>query len=134
MNCAPLSTIKTCCPLLQDSIQQLSESPTSAKEAKQSPTSHSISSIMRFFTAIATAVLALATSAYGAPTPDALPSGFEPITRDEILRRLETSPVETSPLEKRTPGNIYLCTGANYSGTCGAKVQPFNTCIVLTAP
>lgn len=44
----------------------------------------------------------------------------------------ERSPV--AELEKRTVGGIYLCTDINFSGTCGYKVQPLNTCIVLTSP
>ncbi|MCJ1423977.1 hypothetical protein MMC29_001864 [Sticta canariensis] len=92
---------------------------------------------MKTFAAISTVFLALVASSYALPTAEAtaeaLPAGYEPITRDEILRRLDTSSA-ASPLEKRTPGGIYLCTGSNYTGTCGYKVQPFNTCINLTAP
>ncbi|MCJ1398271.1 hypothetical protein MMC11_001468 [Xylographa trunciseda] len=66
------------------------------------------------------------------PTPEGLPEGFEPVTRAEIMRRRETS--AKNPLEKRTPGGIYLCTGNSYTGTCGYKVQPFDQCIVLTSP
>lgn len=64
---------------------------------------------MKTFTAISAAFFALVASSYALPTAEAtaeaLPAGFEPITRDEILRRLETSSV-ASPLEKRTPGGV----------------------------
>lgn len=64
---------------------------------------------MKHFAAISTAFFALVASSYALPTAEAvaeaLPSGFEPITRDEILRRLDTSSA-ASPLEKRTPGGV----------------------------
>ena len=44
---------------------------------------------MQLFTTFAATLAAITASAYGAPTSDALPDGFEPITREEILRRLE---------------------------------------------
>ncbi|KAF2100439.1 hypothetical protein NA57DRAFT_54528 [Rhizodiscina lignyota] len=39
-----------------------------------------------------------------------------------------------NPIEKRTPGGIYICTDINWSGECGYKVQPLNTCIHLDDP
>lgn len=64
---------------------------------------------MKNFAAISTAFFALVASSYALPTAEAtaeaLPAGFEPITRDEILRRLDTSSA-ASPLEKRTPGGV----------------------------
>lgn len=66
---------------------------------------------MKTFAAISTVFLALVASSYALPTAEAtaeaLPAGYEPITRDEILRRLETSSA-ASPLEKRTPGGVGL--------------------------
>ncbi|KIJ45934.1 hypothetical protein M422DRAFT_250723 [Sphaerobolus stellatus SS14] len=32
---------------------------------------------------------------------------------------------------RRTIGGIYLCTGENWTGTCGYSVQDLGTCIVL---
>ncbi|KAI4168344.1 MAG: hypothetical protein LQ346_009055, partial [Caloplaca aetnensis] len=59
---------------------------------------------MKNFATISAILAALVVSAAAAPTPNALPDGFQPITRDEIMRRLETSSAEMNPLEKRTPG------------------------------
>ncbi|KAF1849191.1 uncharacterized protein K460DRAFT_394078 [Cucurbitaria berberidis CBS 394.84] len=39
-------------------------------------------------------------------------------------------PAET----KRTVGGIKICTGEYWTGTCGYKVQPLNSCIHLDAP
>ncbi|MCJ1466147.1 hypothetical protein MMC07_004766 [Pseudocyphellaria aurata] len=69
---------------------------------------------MKNFAAISAAFFALLASSNALPTAEAaaeaLPAGFEPITRDEILRRLDTSSA-ASPLEKRTPGGVnYLFT------------------------
>ncbi|OCL04904.1 hypothetical protein AOQ84DRAFT_299935 [Glonium stellatum] len=89
---------------------------------------------MKFIATVNTLLLSMSTAVYALPTASSLPEGWQPISRDEILRRMETSTTASSPLEKRTPGGIYICTGANYSGTCGYAVQPFNTCIELTSP
>lgn len=65
--------------------------------------------IMKNFAAISAAFFALVASSYALPTAEAtaeaLPAGYEPITRDEILRRLDTSSAASS-LEKRTPGGV----------------------------
>ncbi|GME53119.1 allantoate permease [Neofusicoccum parvum] len=90
---------------------------------------------MKYLASFTAALLPLLSTTAALPTAAAIPDGFEPITRDEILRRLATSPSDANEtLQKRTPGNIYICTGANWTGTCGSKVQPFDTCIKLTAP
>lgn len=64
---------------------------------------------MKSLAAISAAFFALVASSYALPTaeatPEALPSDFEPISRDEILRRLDTSSA-AGPLEKRTPGGV----------------------------
>ncbi|OCL05642.1 hypothetical protein AOQ84DRAFT_224656 [Glonium stellatum] len=99
---------------------------------------------MKFSIAIITAAIAALTHAAPAPAPVALPDGFQPITRDEILRRL-AEPADS--LQKRTVGGIYLCTGENWSGTCGYAVQPVcysgqcdtaseiaAHCVILTSP
>ena len=66
--------------------------------------------------ALAIGLMTLAASSYAAPapSPSALPDGFEPITREEILKRLDTTPSETGPLEKRTPGNVRSPTPCRY--------------------
>ncbi|KAL8652278.1 MAG: hypothetical protein Q9210_002776 [Variospora velana] len=74
---------------------------------------------MKSFAAISAIFAAFATFVATAPTPDASADGFQPITRDEIMRRRETSSAEMNPLEKRTPGGIFLYTGNDYSGQCG---------------
>lgn len=56
---------------------------------------------MKYTAALITALVAT-TSAL--PAPAALPEGFQPISRDEIMRRLETS--AANPIEKRTPGGV----------------------------
>ncbi len=87
---------------------------------------------MKSFSAFVAFALPLFATINALPAADALPEGFEPITRAEIFKRLDSSAANT--LEKRTPGGIFICTGENYSGTCGYKVQPFNQCIVLDSP
>ncbi|CAK7244418.1 MAG: hypothetical protein STHCBS139747_005956 [Sporothrix thermara] len=39
-----------------------------------------------------------------------------------------------SPIVKREPGGILLCTGANSTGTCQYNVYPLNTCVNITTP
>lgn len=56
---------------------------------------------MKYIAAVTAALVAI-TSAL--PAPAALPEGFQPISRDEIMKRLESSPA--NPLEKRTPGGV----------------------------
>ena len=53
-----------------------------------------------------TALLFLASSTNAAPAPSTLPPGFEPITRDEILRRMNTNSSKTKTLEKCMLGNF----------------------------
>lgn len=55
---------------------------------------------------LTTALLFLTSSINAAPHPSTLPPGFEPIARDEIIRRMTTISTETMALEKRTPGNV----------------------------
>lgn len=38
------------------------------------------------------------------------------------------------PIEARTPGNVLLCTGENYTGECTTISAPFNECVQLEAP
>ena len=86
---------------------------------------YSIQLTMKSFAAISTILTALAASVAAAPTPDALPAGFQPITRDEIMRRLETSSAETNPLEKRTPG------GVSHAGLRGVVLS---TRVIISRP
>ena len=60
---------------------------------------------MKTFAAVSVSLFALIASSYALPTAESLPTGFEPITREDILRRLETSSA-ANPLEKRTPGGV----------------------------
>lgn len=62
---------------------------------------------MKSFAAATLAILTLSTFALAAPTAEALPKEFEPITREEILKKLGESPETT--LQKRTPGGVSLC-------------------------
>ena len=59
---------------------------------------------MKNFSAVAVAFCSLVAAVSAAPTPVALPGGFEPISRAEILKRMDTS--AANPLEKRTPGGV----------------------------
>ncbi|KAK6338198.1 hypothetical protein TWF730_002272 [Orbilia blumenaviensis] len=53
----------------------------------------------------------------------------------EAARFVSDAEVEVGhKLEKRIPGGIFITTDIYWGGTRGYKVQPFNTCIVLTAP
>ncbi|KAF2191387.1 hypothetical protein K469DRAFT_656235 [Zopfia rhizophila CBS 207.26] len=40
----------------------------------------------------------------------------------------------TEKVEARTPGNVKICTGANYTGECITVSAPFNQCQKLSAP
>lgn len=44
------------------------------------------------------------------------------------------APGEGRSLEKREAGGVYLCTDANWSGTCGYAQQQVDACIGLTSP
>ena len=76
---------------------------------------------MKFNTSLGSILFTLAALTQAIPTPNALPDGFEPISSEEVRRRMAES---EGSIAKRTPGGIYLCTGENYSGQCGYKVQP----------
>ncbi|CAK7269673.1 hypothetical protein SEPCBS57363_003720 [Sporothrix epigloea] len=39
-----------------------------------------------------------------------------------------------SPITKREPGGLLLCTGANSTGTCQYNVYPLDSCINITTP
>ncbi|KAL1876360.1 hypothetical protein VTK73DRAFT_9539 [Phialemonium thermophilum] len=78
---------------------------------------------MKSFLALSLSLVPLLVSpaVLAAPTPDPepLPAGFQHITREEILRRINTSPADPAEgLLKRTPGNVFMCTGSNWSNTC----------------
>ncbi|TFK78445.1 hypothetical protein K466DRAFT_606978 [Polyporus arcularius HHB13444] len=47
-----------------------------------------------------------------------------------VVREVHLRPNETV-LEKRNVGGVYICSGTNWSGSCGHAVQPLDTCIVL---
>lgn len=55
---------------------------------------------------IAAVIAALVATTSALPAPAALPEGFEPISRDEIMKRLESSPANA--LVKRTPGGVRI--------------------------
>ncbi|KAL8691221.1 MAG: hypothetical protein Q9218_003497, partial [Villophora microphyllina] len=59
---------------------------------------------MKTFTLISALLLSLLSCVTATPTPETLPDGWDPITHEEILHRLDTSAASTSPLGKRTPG------------------------------
>ncbi|OCK75958.1 hypothetical protein K432DRAFT_396845 [Lepidopterella palustris CBS 459.81] len=105
--------------LLEISCKQ----PTLQSHSNQTTSTLPHSQIPSRFTMfnVATIVTALAAFAYALPAPESLPEGFQPITRDEILKRL-AEPADS--LQKRTVGGILLCTGTGWTGTCGYKVQP----------
>lgn len=99
---------------------------------------------MKFNTSLSSVLLALAALTQAIPTPNALPDGFEPISSEEVRRRMAEP---EGSIAKRTPGGIYLCTGEQYSGQCGYKVQPIcgsgqcstassiaAHCVTLTSP
>ncbi|CAK7268363.1 hypothetical protein SEPCBS119000_003023 [Sporothrix epigloea] len=39
-----------------------------------------------------------------------------------------------SPITKREPGGLLLCTGANSTGTCQYDVYPLESCVNMTTP
>lgn len=59
-------------------------------------------SILALALPLFTAVMAVPT-----PNPEPLPAGWAPISRAEILKRIDTSPSDGAEgLLKRTPGNV----------------------------
>jgi hypothetical protein len=54
-------------------------------------------------------ILPLAAFAVAAPTD---------ISPEEVRARMSTSPADAKNVLKRTPGNVYFCTGSNWSHTC----------------
>ena len=100
---------------------------------------------MKFNSAVGTALLSFIGLTHGLPTTASLPDGWTPIDSAEVQRRMAEPASEA--LQKRTVGGIFLCTGENWSGTCGYKVQPVcytgqcktrsdvaAHCVTLTAP
>lgn len=45
-----------------------------------------------------------------------------------------TSSAPTQNLAARTPGNVFLCTGENFSGECETILVPFYKCLPLPSP
>ncbi|KAF9885055.1 hypothetical protein FE257_000786 [Aspergillus nanangensis] len=41
---------------------------------------------------------------------------------------------ESTGLEKRVEGGVYICTDINWGGTCGFAKQPWDVCIQLDSP
>ena len=103
----------------QQLLQSLTKSSTLSKKS-----SSYLQSTMFALMSLTTALLFFASSTNAASAPSTLPSGFKPITRDEILRRMTTSSTETMGLVKRTPGNVSILQpeagliGSHHLGTC----------------